>query len=419
MNSVPLKYGDLKMQAPRLELRATKGRKRVVFVLSSLTAGGAERVLITLMNGVDRSRFVPELIVLNGNGPLRDWVSKDIPVHSLGNLTVSRGLLKLSAKLNDIGPDIIVSTMAATNYGVLMVKPFLKKKARVIVREAVVPSSIAENQRAPWIVKKAYQTLYPKADLVVSPARCIIDEFETYLGMSTDNHALLHNPVDVVRIREAGIQELKAEGDRATTTRFICAGRLHEQKGFDRLIASLPRMSHGNWSLNIMGTGGQQEILQNLINVRGLQDKVKLDGLVKDPWPYIAGADCFLLPSRWEGLPNVVLESLACGTPVIAMGEAGGINEIARLADPGAITIVDRVESMVRLMSAIKPKPVANLRPSLLPSYFRLEAVNQRFANLLDGRDIAYSALESTEETTRRPVPQRLFGRRKTLSDAA
>jgi glycosyltransferase involved in cell wall biosynthesis len=414
----PLKYNDLKTQAVNFELRATKGRKRVVFVLPTLLAGGAERVLITLMNGLDRKRFAPELVVLNNVGPLGDWVAPDVAVHSLGNLRVSRGLLKLSAKLNELAPDIIVSTMAAMNYGVLMVKPFLKKKAKIIVREAVVPSSIAESQRAPWVVKTAYQTLYPQADLIVSPARCIIDEFETYLGMPTENHALLHNPVDIDRMRTGDVQEVPAKGDRAHTTRFVCAGRLHEQKGFDRLIAALPRMAHGNWTLNIMGTGGQSEVLQNLINARGLQDKVTLDGLIKNPWPRIASADCFLLPSRWEGLPNVVLESLACGTPVIGMSEAGGIAEIAKLSDPGAVTIVDRIDDMIRLMGAVAPKPTSQFRPSLLPSYFHLDAVIERFSNLLEGREISYKSLDAAGEL-RASMPQKLFGRRKILSNVA
>lgn len=419
MVSTPLKYGDLKIQAANLELRAIRGRKRVVFVLPTLLAGGAERVLITLMNGLDRRRFSPELVVLNNTGPLGDWVADDVPVHRLGNLRISRGLLKLSAKLNELGPDIVVSTMAAMNYGVLMVKPFLKKKARIIVREAVVPSSIAEHQRAPWVVKTAYQTLYPRADLIVSPARCIIDEFETYLGMPTENHALLHNPVDIARIRDGLAQELPAGGERSAVARFVCAGRLHEQKGFDRLISALPRMAHGNWTLNIMGVGAQAEVLQNLINARGLQSRVKLDGLINNPWPLIAGADCFLLPSRWEGLPNVVLESLACGTPVIGMSEAGGIAEIAKLSDPGAVTVVDKIDDMVRLMGAVRPKPVqGEFRPSLLPSYFHLDAVTERFSNLLDGRDISSAGLEKAEEL-RAKMPQRLFGRRKSLSNAA
>lgn len=399
MGQTPLKYGDLKIQPSatseaRMELRASRGRKRVVFVLPTLLAGGAERVLITLMNGLDRRYFVPELVVLSERGPLRDWVAPDTPVHSLGNVRVRGSLVKLTRTLNEISPDIVVSTMAAMNYAVLMVKPFLKKKPRLIVREAVVPSSIAENQRTPWLVRKAYQALYPGADLVLSPAQCIIDEFESYLGMPTKNHALLHNPVDIARLRRGAPQELFAAGDRATTTRFICAGRLHEQKGFDRLIAALPRMAHENWTLNILGVGEQQEMLQKLISSLGLQDKVTLDGLIKNPWPQIGAADCFLLPSRWEGLPNVVLESLACGTPVIGMDEAGGIAEIAALAGENSVKIVRSMDEMIWAMSLIQPAPAETFRPSLLPAHFHLDSVNARFAALLEGR---YAEAQETD----------------------
>ncbi|HRQ60432.1 MAG TPA: glycosyltransferase, partial [Alphaproteobacteria bacterium] len=428
MGQTPLKYGDLKIQPSArpesrpgtTELRASRGRKRVVFVLPTLLAGGAERVLITLMNGLDRRTFVPELVVLSERGPLRDWVAPDTPVHSLGNVRVRGSLVKLTRTLNEISPDIVVSTMAAMNYAVLMVKPFLKKKPRLIVREAVVPSSIAENQRTPWLVRKAYQTLYPGADLVLSPAQCIIDEFESYLGMPTKYHVSLPNPVDIARLRRGAPQELFAAGERPATTRFICAGRLHEQKGFDRLIAAqaqadgarlitaLPRMAHGNWTLNILGVGEQQETLQKLISSLGLQDKVTLDGLIKNPWPQIGAADCFLLPSRWEGLPNVVLESLACGTPVIGMDEAGGIAEIAALAGDKSVKIVRSMDEMIWAMSLVEPAPAETFRPSLLPTHFHLDSVNARFAALLEGRDAAVNETEEITEEVSFAAPLRV-----------
>lgn len=421
MVSKALKYKDLEQQALHTEKAALKKQKRekVVFVLPTLLAGGAERVLLTLMNGLDRERFAPELLVLNEKGSLRDWIAEDIPFHSLGNRRISRSLPVLLKTLNRLKPDVIVSTMAAMNYGVLLIKPLLKNKPRIIIREAVIPSSIAENQAAPWVVRSAYQNLYPKADLVISPAQCIIDEFDSYLKMPLQRHALLHNPVDIAKVRAEQVIQPEPDQNRLQTPRFVCAGRLHKQKGFDRLIQALVSIRDESWSLHIMGEGAERQNLEDLIVQNNLQDKVFLDGLVPRPWPQIGAADCFLLPSRWEGLPNVVLEALAAGTPVIAMREAGGVEEIANLAEPGAVSIVDKIEDMVMLMKQVKAKPTTVFRPSLLPEYFHLDQVIARFSALVEGRPVPakFSSQKTLQE--RRRISRSSFGRRQSASSKA
>ena len=114
-----------------------------------------------------------------------------------------------------------------------------------------MPSYFFADKRFSLPLKLIYKLIYPLADLVVSPAQKIIAEFRTVLGMNTDHHVLLPNPVDVDKIRGFPITELSTN-----KVHFICAGRLHPQKGFDRLIAALPQLPESmNWSLTILGTG--------------------------------------------------------------------------------------------------------------------------------------------------------------------
>lgn len=357
---------------------------KIAFILPLLGAGGAERVLITLMNRLDRARFAPEFIVLDEDGPMRDWIADDIPFHSLGHLRVRQSLPRLLKEIKKLNPDIVVATQAHMNFALLLLRPFLRRQ-KLIVREANVPSSIVENVRTgkPWMVRGAYKGLYPLADLVISPAQIIIDEFASYLNMKTDNHALLYNPVDEARIR-GDEKPAPAGPGREGRTHFICAGRLHRQKGFDRLIAALPSLGRDDCSLTILGAGTEESALKHQVVALGLENRVHLPGLSSDPWPHIAAADCFLLPSRWEGLPNVVLESLSVGTPVIASKEAGGIGEIAALAAPGAVTVADGMAAFLEAMRTVKPAPAAAMRGSLLPETFRLETVMERFEGLLE-----------------------------------
>ncbi len=375
-------------------------KTRVLFVLPTLLAGGAERVLLTLMNHLDRDQFEPHFLVLDERGTLKSWIASDIPFYSMGHAKIRNSILKMVDLFDELEPDIIVSTMASMNFGILLTKPFLKKPPRMIVREAVIPSSIAENQIFPWLVRLAYKMLYRRADMVISPARCIITEFGKYMGIETKNYALLHNPVDIVRIRGGAEVSIPVAKRRFSKRQFVCAGRLHMQKGFDRLLDSLAEIKgRDDWELNIMGEGEEHDALQARITRLGLGTHVTLSGLEKNPWPIMARADAFLLPSRWEGLPNVVLESLAVGTPVIATAESGGIAEIAQVAQEGTVQVVESMEAFMDCVKAVKPAPCEMFRPSLLPEFFYLDAVVERFSDLITGYDIPLmSSVQSQSE---------------------
>ncbi|HEY8190668.1 MAG TPA: glycosyltransferase [Micavibrio sp.] len=356
-------------------------RRRILFILPSLAAGGAERVIITLMNHLDRSRFDPALIIVKEDGILRALVDPVIPVVHLdhkGHLAGS--CLRLFRAIREAEPEIIVSTMAPMNFTLLALKPFLRGP-KIIIREAITPSFIFEGHpRSAPLLRILYKTLYPLADLVISPARRIMDEFQNDLNMAMDRHAWLPNPVDMNRLRKN-----PASAHRDHMIQFVSGGRLHRQKGYDRLIPALKNFNPGaSWHLTIYGEGDEREKLQALIDANKLTERITLAGLSDCPWPHYGAADCFVLPSRWEGLPNVVLESLACGTPVIATDESGGIAEIAALAQPGDVTVVSSMEEFVMAMKNILPRDDHGYRPSLLPEAYGIDSVAERFSNMID-----------------------------------
>jgi len=244
-----------------------------------------------------------------------------------------------------------------------------------------VTPSYFRTARHGWAVPLLYRLLYPHADMILSPARAIIDEFKEMLSIREDRYALLPNPVDTGKTRESP----PAPRANRTTVQFVCAGRLHHQKGFDRLIAALAAAPPAfPWRLHILGEGGEKDALQSLIARHGLEDRIALKGFNPRPWAEIAGADAFLLPSRFEGLPNVVLEALSTGTRVIAMKDAGGVAEVAALASPGAVRVTDTMERFMEEVRGVTAAPVDTLKPSLLPEAFYPEAVLSRFSDLLD-----------------------------------
>lgn len=358
--------------------------KKILFILPALVAGGAERVLITLMNNIDRRQYAPMILSVSAKGTLRELIAEDIPYHCLERDEIPASIPKLYAFIRKEKPDIVVSTMTHLNFALMLIRPFFRKTAFVI-REAITPSYLLEKKRKiSWLIRLGYMTLYPGADLALAPSKSIADEFEHKLKVWLPQLKILYNPVDIEKIR--GDEKTRQTGkfDRQNTPHFIAAGRLDPQKGYDRLIRALGQIGTDfNWHLTILGEGPQRKQLERLIKENNLSDRIDMPGLSKAPWPRIAAADCLILPSRFEGMPNVVLESLACGVPVIASAEAGGVQEIETAAPEGAVKLAQNMKEFVAAMRAINPSPAAEYRPSLLPEIFHKEAIMVRFHRLL------------------------------------
>ena len=360
-------------------------RKKIVFVLPRLYPGGAERVLITLMNNLPREHYDIEFVSLSGEGTIRHWIDSDIPIHSLNKKNVSSSLLALYKKLKELKPDTIVTTMILTNAGLVMLKPFFPG-VRFVIRESSLPRAlINEYGRKGRVSRYVYKYLYPRADLVISPTKLIIEEFKTYVKIDVSNHKVLYNPVNERRLHST-ISYFDFPPERSKTVRFVCVGRLGYEKGYDRLIKSLVgfKMPDGyDWQLDIIGKGAETKRLGDMIRHHNLKDHVHLSGYRNTPWPDIAEADCLLLPSRWEGMPNVVLEALSCGTRVIAHRDAGGVAEISELANEGDVQVAKDMDAFVEMMRNVKPCMPSLPLKSLLPSQFTLKSVMNKFEEMI------------------------------------
>jgi glycosyltransferase involved in cell wall biosynthesis len=352
---------------------------RVVFLLPSFAGGGAERVVLTFLAGLDRGLFCPELVVLDGKGPLAEMVPADVLVHDLQRTRLRYAMARLLATLRRLRPAVIVSTLGYVNLALLAFRVLLTPEPRILVREANTPSQSLRTTPSPFLFRLGYRLLYPRADGVLCPSRLMMAEMSRDFAVPLERLHYLANPIDEARIRQAAVAPRRVPGPGL---RFVAAGRLTLQKGFDRVIElldSMPEETH----VTILGNGPQSPILKALAARHGVEKRVHWAGFDPSPWPVYAGADAFLLPSRWEGMPNAALEALACGTRVIATPESGGMLEVAAEAVPGAVTVTEVGEPFLKAMRAVVPDPCRVPRPSLLPQRFSLEAANSAFAAIL------------------------------------
>ena len=354
--------------------------RTVAFVLPSFAGGGAERVVLTLAAHLDRDRFLPTVVVLDGRGPLKQAVPARLEVHDLGRSRLRWAVPRLARVLRRLRPAAIVSTLGHLNLAVLALRPILPPGTRILAREANTPAQSLATVPRPALFRAAYRRLYPGADAVICPSRRIADEMVRDFSVPAGRVRVLPNPVDVDGIRAAA---KPPRGERGPGPRFVAAGRLTVQKGFDRLIEMFARLDAAA-RLTILGEGPEEAALRALADRLGVGRRVTFAGFDPVPWAAYAGADAFLLSSRWEGMSNAALEALACGTPVIATPEAGGIAEVAIHAPSGSVTVAESGAPFAAAVSAVAPAPPETPRPSLLPPGFVLAAAIDRFTDLLE-----------------------------------
>lgn len=352
---------------------------QVVFVLPSFAGGGAERVILQLLTRLDRSQFSPRLVVLNSDGPLVNLLPQDVPLIDLARPRLRYAWPALYSTIHRMRPRVVVSSFGYVSLALLAGRWFLPSVTRIALREANMPSLSLPVGPRPALMRRLYRSYYPRAHAVICTSHMMMEEMASTVGVDSKRLHILPNPVDASAIREAA-GHVRAPADEVK--RFVASGRFVRQKGFDRLIALFTDLPT-EYRLTILGDGAERSALQEACEQHGLVGRVEMPGFDNNPWRYYAAADAFLMPSRWEGMPNAALEALACGTPVIATPESGGLAEIATATPRGAVTIATWGEDFAAAMVSLHGDEFKRPRPNLLPLEYEPEAVVRRFEGIL------------------------------------
>jgi len=311
-------------------------RQRILFILPTLGGGGLERAAVTLLRHLDRSRLEPHLALLAAVGPYLKDVPEDVPIHNLKTFRVRRSLPALVHVVRRLRPEVVLSTPREVNMAMGFVRPWLPKDLKLLVQEQCsATQELAEKSPYPRIWRWLYRTFYTRADTIICVADYLLNDLAEHYAVPRHKMVRIYNPVDIGGIRQqahAGVNPYSGPGPH-----LVAAGRLAQQKGFDLLLEAmgLVRQAVPTVRLTLLGDGALEFELKQQCARLGLRESVHFVGFQPNPYPYFKHADLFVLSSRYEGLPVVVLEALACGTPVVAADCPGGTREILAGSEMG------------------------------------------------------------------------------------
>jgi len=361
---------------------------RIVLVISSLFPGGAGRVIIRMANYWSAAgHFVGLLTFDDGSTHPFFTLDRRIEHQSLGFSGNSKNLIDglrnnfdrirvLRKAIAGFEPDVVVSFVDQTNVTTL----FATRLTRipVCVSERTDPSQHDIGKIWSWIRKGAYGW----ADVVVVQTRKAAGYFPQRIRKRIQ---VIPNSVD------SPDPEIRARTVDLEKPVILGMGRLVPAKGFDLLIEAFSMLAswHPEWRLTIIGEGPDRSRLEKLVREKELTGRVSLPGAVDDPYCVLPEADLFVLPSRYEGYPNVLCEAMACELPVVSFDCPSGPADIVRDGVDGVLVPVGDVgrlaETMGRLMrDENERRRLAQMAPEVIQR-FSVDTVMNRWNDLLSG----------------------------------
>jgi len=327
---------------------------RLAIFCRSLEGGGAERVLVTVANGLAGKGHEVSLVLGCGLGPaLRDVASR-VQVICLGKRTPFGALVPLVRFLDRDKPQAILATLVAENAIALAAARLARHRPRVVVREANTLSvALRYRSRASRVVAGSVaRATYPRADAIVAVSNDAKRDLAAFLGVAEDRVSAIPNPAPPMRERSSEKRERPL---------VVAAGRLVPKKGFDVLLAAFAEAPEAE--LVILGEGPERERLERRIAELGLSARARLAGFVTDPLSWFARADLFVLSSFAEGMPNVLLQAMACGCPVVATDCPSGPREILDHGRWGRLVPPHDVQALAGAITAsLKEKSPRDVR---------------------------------------------------------
>jgi len=342
------RFRYLNVADPLAVASSNRAPARIAFVLPHLAIGGIESGVVRYVNGLDRDRFVPLVVVRGADGPLRSRLASDVTVLDAGGRRSALLAPWLARLFRREAVDLVYAGTNAVNVAVLLAARLMPRpeRPRLLISEHTSAAAYLATAKLRPVRRRLLRALYPGADALVTPLAEVGHEWMETLELEGLRLAVCPNPV----IDE---HELAAHvaGVHRRPGLVVAAGRLVPDKGFDLLVRAFAIVARRRPAarLVIFGEGDERPALKRLVASLDLTSNVRLAGWSSRLPAELAAGELFVSASRREGFGNVLVEALAVGTPVVATRCVGS----ERILDGGrfgTLVPVGDAEALARAM---------------------------------------------------------------------
>ena len=302
----------------------------ITFFLDSLNIGGAEKVAITLANFLHDNGYNITILTLNkSHNALATKLNPDIRIDSLEVQSTSRAIIPLIKYCRSNKPSYFFVFHYQITLILILIRCFyLIPKMTLIARCVSTMSRRLTFGKRPfsiWFTRLLFHRLYRYSDYIIAQSKGMADDLIENFNIPEKKITVIYNPLS-----ETILQNHDNHKERKNY--ILCVGRLEKVKNFDHVIDIFPNLlkQHPTLQLKIVGDGSYRQEWENLSKQMGLQESVIFEGMKENTHDYYKQAQLTILSSTYEGFPNILVESIALGTPVIAYNCQSGPSEIIK-----------------------------------------------------------------------------------------
>ena len=324
--------------------------KKVLFFIQD-SVGGAERIAVLISKMLPSHLFDVGYVIVpysDVKNSIEDFLPEGARRINIGKVRPIKKMFRMFRVIWHEKPDIVFSSVFQLSNKILPYR-FFFPRTKFVIRCENYLSTYSKLQKLEIFI------LYRLANKIIAQTQEMRDELVDQSKISRDKVKILENPIDKVVINKK-IQDV-SNPYSSSKKHFVASGRFCFQKGFDYLVQAFANLKkkHRDVDLHILGaTDGEykeefERVMQMAAEYDVLED-VHCLGYKSNPYPYIKYASCFVLSSRWEGLPNVLLESLYLGTPVAAFKCVPIVERIVESGVNGFLALPENTNSLAEAM---------------------------------------------------------------------
>lgn len=368
---------------------ARDAQPRIAIFMQDLKGGGAERAMTNLSIGLTAIGVPVDMVMVRRVGPYLGLLPSEVRLVDLDTGRVSRSVPRLASYIRRERPAAVVTPLVHVSTAALIAARIAGVGTQIIISEQ---NDVASDRRyTPYgpvrLAFRAMPLTYRWADHITAVSDGVAASVAAAAWVPRSRVKVLHNPIVSDSLRAAAEEPTGHPWlDEPGPPVILAAGRFEPQKDYETMVRAFELVrAHREARLVILGEGSLKSAIGQMIQERGLAEYVAMPGFAANPYAWMRRCRVFAMSSRWEGLPTVLVEAMACGATVVATRCPSGPEEILANGEFGRLVPMQRPEALAGAIVASLDNPTPPERLQKRASDFSVNAIAAQYRDLVCG----------------------------------